>query len=262
MSPTEPAETAFVEAYTATKALAESFEGMMNPISIGIFEALLGFQAANDIRGNCIEFGVYRGRSAAVALRHLQPGERMMLIDVAERYPEFDKLRAINPAFEFIAAKSEALVSDKRLLDFVGPGVRFSHHDASHSYVNVTEEMKLMESHIQPRGLMVLDDFGNPSYMQVVAACFAHLARKGCKLELLLYANNKAYLCRKEDFAFYAGFLLDGMLPRLHAAGLNVYITRTDNNARYRGFSIAPKVKPTDPDRYGLNIYGERYYKV
>lgn len=233
----------------------------MNPISIGIFEALLGFQEASGITGNCIEFGVYRGRSAAVALRHLQPGERMMLIDVAEKYPEFDKLRAINPAFDFIAGKSESLVNDARLLDFVGPGVRFSHHDASHSYVNVAEEMKLMERYIQPRGLMVLDDFASPHYMQVVAAAFAHLSQPECGLEILLYSNNKAYLCRKGDFALYANFLLGPLVPMLHAVGLNVQLTRTNNSPEYRGFSIVPKVRPDDPDKYGLQIFGDKYYK-
>lgn len=234
----------------------------MNPLSIALFEAFLRFQTASGIKGNCIEFGVFRGRSAAVALRHLQPGEKMLLIDVSEKYPQFDKLRAISTEFDFLAGKSENLVDDPRLLGFVSPGVRFSHHDASHSYVNVAAEMKLMEDHIQPRGLMVLDDFGNPSYMQVVAACFAHLAQPGCKLELLLYANNKAYLCRKEDFALYGGFVLDGLLPLLHAAGLNVYLTRTDNDPHYRGFSIFPKAKPDDPDRYGIKIFGERFYKL
>jgi hypothetical protein len=251
----------FRDAYQATKALAESFEGMMNPLSIALFEAFLQFQKAEGITGNCIEFGVYRGRSASIILSHLGPQDRAVLVDVAD-YPQLDRLSAVSTAYDFVKGKSESLTTDPRIAGFVAQGVRFSHHDASHSYVNVTAEMTLMEPHIGPRGLMVLDDYGNPSYMQVVAACFHRLARPDCPLEVFLYANNKAYLCRKEDFALYAGFLLDGMLPRLQAAGLNVYITRTDNHPGYRGFSIAPKAKADDPDRYGLKIYGERYYKI
>lgn len=251
----------FVRSYSATKELAESFEGMMNPLSIALFEALLGFQQAQGVTGNCIEFGVYRGRSASIILKHLGAEERAVLVDVAD-YPQLDRLRTINPEFAFVKGRSESLIDDPRITGFVAGGVRFSHHDASHSYVNVSEEMALMEPHIAPRGLMVLDDFGNPSYMQVVSACFHHLARPDCSLDVLLFANNKAYLCRKEDFDFYAGFLIDGLLPLLHSVGLNVFLTRTENNPRYRGFSISPKVRPTDPDRYGINIFGDRFYKL
>ncbi len=251
----------FARDYKSTLATAESFEGMMNPLSIALFEALLGFQKTQGISGNCIEFGVYRGRSASIILLHLGPSDRAVLVDVAD-YPQLERLRTINPAFEFVKGKSENLTEDPRITSFIAAGVRFSHHDASHSYLNVAAEMVLMEHHIAPRGLMVLDDFGNPSYMQVVAACFHHLARPDCPLEVFLYANNKAYLCRKEDFDLYAGFLLNHALPLLHAAGLNVYITRTENHRGYRGFSIVPKAKADMPDRYGLNIFGDMYYKL
>ncbi|MFN3628234.1 MAG: class I SAM-dependent methyltransferase, partial [Parvibaculum sp.] len=243
------------------KELAESFDGMMNPISIALFEALLGFQKAQGVTGNCIEFGVYRGRSASIILKHMGRGEQAMLVDVAD-YPQLDRLRLVNPAFEFVKGKSEDLTNDPRITGFVAKGVRFSHHDASHSYVNVSAEMALMEPHIAPRGLMVLDDFGNPNYMQVIAACFHHLAQSDCTLEVLLFANNKAYLCRKEDFDFYSNFLIEGILPLLIGAGLSVYLTRTERNPRYRAFSIVPKMRPTDPDRYGINIFGDRFYKV
>jgi hypothetical protein len=192
----------------------------------------------------------------------MQPGERMMLVDVQKAYPETDKLAAINPAFDLLIGKSEALTEHPRLLDYIAGGVRFSHHDASHSYANVTAEMALMDSHLVPKGLMVLDDFGNPSFMQVVAACFQHLARHDSPLEVLLYANNKAYLCRKKDFDFFARFLIRDLLPLLRAAGHNCYLTRTEICAAYRGFSIEPKAKAEDPDLYGLKIYGDRYYRV
>ncbi|AZU03102.1 hypothetical protein X907_0555 [Glycocaulis alkaliphilus] len=249
-------------AFERARQRADRFEGMMGPISIGLFEAFLELQLKSGVHGNMVEYGVYRGRSAAVALSKLRASERMMLVDAAVKYPEFVKLKSINPNFDFIEGKSEQLVDDDRLRAFLEAGVRFSHHDASHFYDNVAAEMALMEPFILPRGLMVLDDFGNPSYMQVVAACFHHLARTDCNLEVFLYANNKAYLCRKEDFEFYAGFVLEKMLPRLHAVGLNVYLSRTDNNARYRGFSIALKSKATDDDLYGLSFFGDRFYQL
>jgi hypothetical protein len=255
------APAAFTKSYQTSKSLAESFEGMMNPLSIAIFDALLALQNAQDVTGNCIEFGVYRGRSASIMLRHLGPGDRAVLVDAAN-YPELDRLRQINPSFEFVKGKSENLTTDDNITSFISKGIRFSHHDASHSYINVRAEMELVEKHISPLGLMVLDDYGNPSYMQVIAACFNYLANPDCVLEVFLYANNKGYLCRKQDFKFYADFLLNQALPLLHAAGFNVYLSRTEDNIGYRGFSIAPKQRSDMPDRYGLNIFGDKYYKL
>lgn len=251
----------FAQRYKSSKEMAESFEGMMNPLSIAVFEAFLGMQRKNQITGNCIEFGVYRGRSASIILRNLGVSERAVLVDAAD-YPQLDRLRAISPAFEFIKGKSENLAEDPRITEFISGGVRFSHHDASHSYVNVAAEMIMMERKISPRGLMVLDDFGNPAYMQVVAACFHHLADPSCVLEVVLYANNKAYLCRKDDFGFYARFILDELLPMLCAAGLNVQLSRTESDSRYRGFSMVPKARSTDPDYYGLHLFGDRFYTL
>ena len=98
------APAAFMRDYLATKSMAESLQGMTNPLSIALFEALLGYQKTQGITGNCIEFGVYRGRSASIMLHHLGSGDRVVLVAVAD-YPELDRLRAINPAFDFVKDK-------------------------------------------------------------------------------------------------------------------------------------------------------------
>jgi len=251
----------FAEDYKAAVDTASQFDGMMQPLSIALFEGFLRFQAEQNINGDMIEFGVFRGKSASVIMRHLNAGEEMFLIDVAD-YPEFDKLSKISTSFKFLKGKSESLLQEQNFLDEIPDQVRFSHHDASHSYINVQSEMEAMAGRIAPKGLMVLDDYGNPSYMQVVAASFHYLAREESPVEILLYSNNKAYLCRKEDFDFYAKFLVEDLLDRVRQAGHNCYITRTEDNVGYRGFSLFPKAKPDAPDRYGEHIYGDRFYRV
>jgi hypothetical protein len=96
----------------------------------------------------------------------------------------------------------------------------------------------------------------------VVAAAFAYAARPDVPLEMLLYSNNKAYLCRKEDFEFYSKFLVNTLLNDLNSTVMNCYLTRTENHPKYRGFSIASKTSLEQPDHYGEHIYGDRYYKV
>ena len=240
---------------------AQKFEGMMQDLSIGIFQSIFSFQKSSNIKGDMIEFGVYKGKSASVMLNNLNSGEMAYLIDIKD-YPELDKLGKISKQFKFVKGKSEGLVEDREFINSLPETVRFSHHDASHFYENVSAEMTFMDTRIAPKGLMVLDDFGTHSYMQVIAACFTHLASGNCPLEILLYSNNKAYLCRKEDFAVYSKFLLETLLPQMNALGFNVYLTRTEDHKKYRGFSLANKSRPDQPDLYGQHIYGDRFYKV
>lgn len=247
--------------YNQTKEDALKFEGMMQDLSIALFQSILSFQDSESIKGDMIEFGVYKGKSASVLLNNLNKGETAYLIDIKD-YPEIPKLKKISKQLKFIKGKSEDLVEDKDFINSLPKTVRFSHHDASHFYVNVATEMAFMESRIAPKGLMVLDDFGTPSYMQVIAACFTHLAAGNSPLEVLLYSNNKAYLCRKEDFNYYAKFLMETLLPQVNELGFNCYLTRTEDHKMYRGFSLAKKSRADQPDLYGEHIYGDRFYKL
>ena len=250
----------FNDEYAAARKQADEFEGMMAPASIAIFQSLLSFQRDEGIAGDMCEFGVYRGRSASVLLRNLHEGEALHLVDKAE-YPEFDKLSKISRNYTFTQGKSEELLASEEFLRAFPKSVRFSHHDASHAYVNVTAEMKAMAHRIAPRGVMALDDFGNPCYMQVIAACFAYLTSAASPIELFLFSSNKAYLCRKEDFDYFHNYLINRLMPEINGAGHNFYLGRTEVDPRYRGFSLVQKSNPNQPDFYGrpqrhAHLYG------
>lgn len=247
--------------YETVRERAFSFEGMTNELSVAIFLAFLDHQRQNGVNGHLVEFGVYRGRSAAIALGEVGESEVMALVDPSD-HPELDRLAAISTRFRMFKRRSEVIKESAELLAILDAGVRFSHHDASHSFTNVTAEMLLMESRLCPQGLMVLDDFGSIAYLQVIAACFHHLYTTDSGLEVLLHADNKAYLCRRSDFPFYAAFVLERLPGLLRKAGFDCYLARTENESRYRGFSLARKRAPEDPDLYGLHIWGERFYKL
>lgn len=257
---TEDYQPAFADRFQKVQKEAALFQGMISDLSIAIFQSILDFQAHRKIAGNMVEFGTYKGRSASVLLGNLHGDDILGLVDVAE-YAEFDKLRNINPAFKFFHGKSENLASDPALNSFLGSGVRFAHHDASHSYDNVSTEMALVEPILSNGGVMVLDDFCNPAFMQVVAACFHHLSRDGCGIEMFLYGENKAYLCKSSDFDVYARYVLEHLLPELKSAGFHCALARTANASAYRAFSVTRKRKPEDPDLYGLQTYGDQFYR-
>lgn len=247
--------------YEAVQARASSFLGMTNALSVAIFLALLDLQRQDGVTGNLAEFGVYQGRTAAIILGETGDAETVALVD-SSNHPKLDRLAEISPRFRMFKGKSEDMTGNPDLLAILDAGVRFSHHDASHSFVNVTTEMALMESRIRPRGLMVLDDFGSIAYLQVIAACFHHLYTRGSELEVLLHADNKAYLCRRADYPYYAAFVLERLPGRLREAGFDCYLARTDDDSHYRAFSLARKREAGDPDRYGLHIWGDRYYRL
>lgn len=250
----------FKKNYAETKATAETFEGYMGDLSIAIFQSIFDYQNSNKITGDMIEFGVYKGKSASVQLRNLNPGDTAYLVDI-HKVPEFDKLDHINKQYKFILGKGNTLSQTDDFAKSVPSSYRFSHHDASHNFDNVMAEMAFMEGKIKPRGLMVLDDFLNPVYLQVVAACFEYLASTKSTMEFLLFADNKAYLCHKEDFDFYATFVFNTLLHNINSVGMNCQLARTDDSPRFRGFGIRRKRAPTDNDHYIVPAWGMRYYQ-
>lgn len=251
----------FAQRYRKVRDRAFTFDGMTGELSVGVFLALLDLQRRSGVTGNLVEFGVYRGRSAAIVLDDVGETELFALVDPSS-HPQLDRLAEISPRFRMFKGKSEDMATSPALLEVLDAGLRFTHHDASHFFTNVTTEMALVEQRLLPRAIMVLDDFGSTAYLQVIAACFHHLYTTGSALEVLLHADNKAYLCRRDDFAFFAPFVLNELPAVLREAGLDCFLARTSDDAHYRAFSLSRKRKPEDPDLYGLNIWGDRFYKL
>jgi hypothetical protein len=251
----------FRRRYEEVRFRAMSYEGMTGDLSVAVFLALLELQRHNGVAGNLVEYGVYRGRSAAIVLDEVRESETLILVDPTD-HPELDRLREISPRFRMFKGKSETMEKSPEFLALLDAGVRFSHHDASHFFSNVTTEMALTEKRLTERGLMVLDDFGSTAYLQVIAACFHHLYTTGSELEVLLHTDNKAYLCRRADFPFYARFVLEELQDVLRRAGIDCFLARTENDSHYRGFSLGRKRPPQEPERYGLHIWGDRFYKL
>lgn len=244
------------------RSTAATFKGSLSDISVSIMQSILSFQDRSSITGDMIEYGVLHGKSASVLLSNIGRSETLHLVDVNEAYPDFDKLRGISPNFDFHKGASEQMIRDGSLEKFLSKGVRLSHHDASHSFNNVITEMDFMHDRIAPGGVMVLDDFLNPNFMQVVAACFTHIARTKSKVEPFLFASSKMYLCRKEDFRMYERLVVEEIFPTIKKVGFPLFLTRTEDTEDYRAFTFWAKPNRDFPDYYGVATYGDRYYKI
>jgi hypothetical protein len=248
-----------MKTFTTLVKQAMRFEGWMSASNIATFEYFLQDQNKRGITGNMLEFGVYKGRSASVLLHALNSEEWLYGIDSSE-HPEIKKLEKINTNFKWIRGKSEDLILSSELPAVEGP-IRFSHHDASHTFHNLSTELSYIEKTLSEDGIVVLDDFGAPFYPQVIAATYSYLYTTNSNLEIFLIGDNKAYLCRKPHFDYYAQMVLDGLIPSLSNRGFDYCIGRTDNES-FRAFAFRPKRGDDEPDRYGEHIWGDKYYQL
>lgn len=237
---------------------AMKFEGFMNEGNIAMFEFFFKDQEDRDIKGNFVEFGVYKGRSAAVLLDCARKGEQTYLIDSSE-HPETDKLATISKNFELLKGKSEELIDRGQMEAVKGP-IRFSHHDASHAYINLSTELRYIYPLLADDAIVALDDFGSWAYPQVIAAAYNYLYTADHDLEIFLIADNKAFLCRKHFFSYYEDLVLNKLLPHLTSRGQNYKLARTDDG-EFRALTLARKTSPDQPDRYGEHIWGDKYYQ-
>ena len=64
--------------------------------ALAAWDALLSFQESKNISGNCLEIGVWRGKTAAVMLNHTKPeNEKLYLIDINLQMDELNKNLAL-----------------------------------------------------------------------------------------------------------------------------------------------------------------------
>jgi hypothetical protein len=77
---------------------------------------------------------------------------------------------------------------------------------------------------------------------------------------VFLVTNEKAYLCRKRDFDFFARFVLDHAIDQMARRGMkDLVIARTDVDPEYRAIYLRQPLPGETGRHYGPEIYA-RYY--
>ena len=115
--------------FANSSEIANGIEGMLSKFSIAALDALLAFQAERGIRGDMVELGVFRGKSAAVLASRLSPAETLHLFDIAD-YFDRPALARTGAKLSFNIASTLSL-SKRR---FPKRAIRFCHIDASHMF--------------------------------------------------------------------------------------------------------------------------------
>lgn len=210
----------------------------------------------NEKATSVIEFGTYKGRVSSLLGQIKKEKDELFLIDT-KKYLEENKLSALGIDYNFHIGKSEEWNIDASCAGQVW----FSHHDASHYFNNVSHELEILSPKTSKHAVIVLDDFGD-AYNQVRAAYYHQRYVKNNPFELLLIGFNKGILVRTEVFHEYEEYVLRSLQRDLLQLGLDTTLFRTDVCKESRAFSIRAKQKKTDPDLYGLHIWGDKFYKL
>lgn len=237
---------------------AGGIEGMLSEFSIAVMDMMLSLQGQWRISGQLVEFGVYRGRSAAVLANHARAGERLVLVDPVDLI-ELERLRAIHPATEVVIAAADdfpRLVHGYRSLE---ANCRVVHVDASHQFEPTQRELAIADKLLAADGLIILDDYTNLNYSQNIAAIFKYLFTKPTSLTPVLVTEEKAYLCHRAAFQRYARFLIERAGEEMSARGIDACLARTDLTAEYGAFFLRPRMPGEIGPFYGFEIYKDYY---
>ena len=227
---------------------ANTVEGMFPEFSMAVIDTLLSFQSKNKVEGNILEFGVYKGRSAAILGPHLAATERLVLVDI-EDYLDPKAIQGFLKATDFILTPTENFRSAYKSYSKSLRTFRFIHIDASHAYRATFNEMKMADELLSDKGIIALDDFTNLNYAQNIAAIFKYLM-------IFLVTDQKAYLCRKADLGFFLEFILDNFIPEMRSREIeDCCLARTDLDTEFSAYYARTRLPGEEGHFYGVDIY-------
>jgi predicted O-methyltransferase YrrM len=240
--------------FQKTAESAERIEGMFSPFSMAAVDMMLSLQESLGAKGDILEIGTYRGKSAALLGTHLRAGEKLTLVDIAD-YLDPASILDFKDRTDFILAPSSLLKSNLPNYRARRGTFRFIHIDASHGYDETFHELGMADDLLAPLGIISMDDFTNLNYSQNIAAIFKYLYTVRTKLVMLLATDEKAYLCRKENFDLFADLILRRGIAEIRCRGVDALLARTSYGPEYAAFYLRRREKGETGSFYGVDIY-------
>ena len=243
-------------------ASMDSVPGWFYPLDARIFVAVDGIQRRRGIRGDLLEIGAYRGKSAILLGYLARAGERLAVCDIFDaadgvddenvresatyygdlQRQEFERqYRRFHPAPpEIIAAPSTEIDRKKMAARF-----RLVHVDGSHTYEVVRADIATARTLLAPGGVVVFDDWMQPHAAGVALAVWEEYLRGEltplCATNLKLYATWDPRGVTAADLNAWAAAQPDlDVSPPIGLAGRSMSLYRQRTVDRQKARSAAP----------------------
>jgi predicted O-methyltransferase YrrM len=222
-------------------------EGWFGPEAIATWDTLLSLQGALDCRGNLLEIGVLKGKSAALLALHARAEETCVFVDPTLRQVATDVVETIRPRNNvWVGDVSQNLRHDPRLHPLTG-SFRWIHIDGEHTGRAVANDLDLARHLLSRDGIVCLDDFMSPAYPQITAATFSFLEKHRDELTLFLAGFNKGYVCRTTQAPAYLLFLQQNLFGQLARRRVdNVTVWKSTDPADMNCFGMTAKLLQFD----------------
>jgi predicted O-methyltransferase YrrM len=222
-------------------------EGWFRAEAIATWDILLTLQGAQGHRGNLLEIGVLKGKSAALLALHARADETCVFVDPTLRKMATDVVESIRTDNNvWVGDVSQNLHDDRRLLGLTGT-FRWIHIDGEHTGRAVTNDLEIARNLLSDDGIICLDDFMSPAYPQITAAAFTFLERHRDELTLFLAGFNKGYVCRTKQAQPYLRFLQQRLFAELTRRRIdNVTVWKSTDPADMNCFGMTAKLLQFD----------------
>jgi len=173
--------------------------------------ALLRAQEQAGISGFAFEIGVFRGKYLSVLYQGtLDAGDRVVGVDTFEWSTQEETLANFTAAFgehdrlTLFKQSSRTLGTETILEAGGGRKPRFVSVDGDHTADAVHADLILCSTLLGERGIIAIDDFLNPHAIGVSEGAYRFLlGAEGASFKPFAYCQNKLFVCRSEDHAFY-----------------------------------------------------------
>jgi SAM-dependent methyltransferase len=234
--------------YERLSRLVGRIRGWCHPVTVPVWDGMLGYQRRSGVRGHLLEIGVLRGKSAAVLAAHVDPeSERLFLVD-----PSMDAsavrrtLRRVRPAAE----RALVLLREKSHEVLAGEAggsrgrFRWIHIDGDHSAACVLEDLATANDLLSPDGVVVLDDFFVIDFPHLTEATFRYLAQHPTHFSLFLVGGRKGYLARPGAAPHYRYYCLRSLIADLEARDVEMTLRKPGQPGELDCFALLVRQVP------------------
>lgn len=186
-----------------------------------IFHTLLK-NVQKNIAGDVAELGIAYGKSAIAISNYKRKSDNLYLFDISQDFADSANANIQKYGspdnIHWRVQDSYSMTSDDIK---VQNKLRFLHIDGSHEHTPVLKDILNFSQHMADNGVIVLDDFNDAEYIGVQSAVI-HFLLENREWVMFATGNNKAYLCKRKFYNFYALSLLDQLEKIKLASGLGL----------------------------------------